>query len=384
MIWFLIACAVDPSEPAPDLSPSELTHRAYVVSNGSNEMFVFDYTTLEEIGSIDTTVVAGAVNGNHMAMVTLDGAKVYTTAADQDVLVVVDAASLEVTKQLPIGKHATHMALRPGTSELWVVAEDDNAVVVVDTETDRVVRTITSDTFSIPHFARFSGDYAYIPSIGGNQVSVVDLETYAVVDTIVPEGLDAGACEGDPCGFADAQISPSGLLFASHFSTGKVVVYDTLAHQAVTTGEVGLMPWSAFVDPFEEQGDFAFVPSWMTSTVARVDRSGVASLWSGGDDEVYGVNFSPTAPGEAFVLNRTQNNVRVLDRDSGEVLDTLDVGGTTETGTTTPDGRLLLPISSAGAVLVYDTATHAELARFDGVGTYPWSVSTAAGQNYCH
>ena len=66
------------------------------------------------------------------------------------------------------------------------------------------------------------------------------------------------------------------------------------------------------------------------------------------------------------------------------MLDTLDVGGTTETGTTTLDGRLLLPISSTGEVAVIDTVTHEELARFGGVGTYPWSVSTAAGQNYCH
>jgi YVTN family beta-propeller protein len=382
MILFLVACA-DPSDTQSEAT-SVLTHRAYVVSNESNEMFAFDYNTLEEIGSVDTTVAAGALNGNHMAMVTTDGAKVYTTAAEQDAIVVIDAATLKVSKTMKIGTHAAHMALRPGTHELWVMAEDDSAIVVVNTHTDEITHTITHPSLQIPHFARFSGDYAYVPNIGGNQVSIVELATYTVIDTIVPDGLTEGVCDGDPCGFADAQISPTGLLFASHFSTGKVVVYDTVAHELVSSGDVGGMPWSAFVDPFDAEGDFAFVPSWMTFTVSRVDRSGVANIWWAGDDEVYGVNFSPTAPGEAFVLNRTQNNVRVLDRDSGEVLDTLDVGGTTETGTTTPDGKLLLPISSAGSVLVYDTATHKELARFDGVGSYPWSVATAAGQNYCH
>jgi YVTN family beta-propeller protein len=384
MILFLVACNPHLSGAAPDASPLDLSHRAYVVSAESNEMFVFDHDTLEVVGSVDTTVRSGAINGNHMAMVSADGAKVYTTAADQGTLVVIDAATLEVTEKVAIGGHATHMALRDGTAELWLMAEDANAVVVFDTDTDSVVRTITSDTMFVPHFARFSGDRAYVPSIGGNQVSVVDLATYEVIDAIVPDGLAEGACEGDPCGFADAQISPSGLLFASHFSTGRVVVFDTVAQELVASGEVGGMPWSAFVDPFDEDGDFAFVPSWTTATVSRVDRSGVASSWLAGGDEVYGVNFSPTAPGEAFVLNRSQDNVRVLDRDSGEVLDTLDVGGRTETGTTTPEGRLLLPISSAGAVLVYDTATHEELARFEGVGTYPWSVTTLAGQNYCH
>lgn len=381
MISFLIACTTATDTPSP--AAPELAHRAYVVSEESNELFVLDYATLETVGEVDTTVVVGEINANHMAMVTPDGTKVYITASHLDTLVVVDAESLAVTAKIKIGKHATHMAMRDGTAELWIMAEDDNAVVVLDTDTDEIVHTITGN-LNIPHFARFSGEFAYVPSIGGNDVAVVDLASYTVVDHLSPEGLEPGACEGDPCGFADAQISSTGLLFASHFSTGKVLVYDTLQGEMMPSVTVSPMPWSAFVDPFDDEGDFAFVPSWFDATVARVDGAGAASAWSLGDSEVYGVNFSPSAPGEAFVLNRTQNNVRVLDRETGELLDTLDVGGTTETGTTTPDGRLLLPISSAGAVLVYDTATHAELGRFEGVGTYPWSVSTAAGQNYCH
>lgn len=77
------------------------------------------------------------------------------------------------------------------------------------------------------------------------------------------------------------------------------------------------------------------------------------------------------------VVSNESNQMFVFD------YDTLDVGGTTETATTTTDGRLLLPIYSAGEVAVIDTATHEELARFSGVGTYPWSVTTAEGQNYC-
>ncbi|MDP2306471.1 MAG: hypothetical protein Q8P18_10635 [Pseudomonadota bacterium] len=383
----LFACT--PSDPLDAAESADLLHRAYVVSNESNEMFVFDYETLEEIGSLDTTVTNGAVNGNHMAMVGMDGKTIYTTAAEQDALVIIDAATLTVKKTMPIGDHATHMALRPGGSELWIMAEDDNTVVVLDTETDTITHAITDPAITLPHFARFSGDYAYIPSIGGNQISIVELATYTVIDTLVGDGLLEGPCEGDPCGYADAQIDPNGVLFASNFTTGKVIVYDTVTGERGPDVSVGSQTWSAFVDPFspliEDGGDsFAFVPSWMTSTISRIGADGTAAIWAAGDSEVYGVNFSATAPGEAFVLNRTRHEVAVLDRESGEVLDTLDVGGTTETGTTTPDGRLLLPISSTGEVAIIDTATHQELARFRGVGTYPWSVSTVDGQNYCH
>lgn len=375
----LLAC----SEESPDSKPN-LLDRAYVVSNSSNELFVFDHQTLETVGTIDTSVVAGAANGNHMAMVTADGAKVYVTAADQDTLIVVDARTLKVTSKLPIGKHATHMALRSGTSELWIMAEDDSAVVVLDTATDEVVQTITGPSLNIPHFARFSGEYAYVPSIGGNQVSVVDLASYAVVDTLVGDGLAEGPCEGDPCGYADAQIDPNGVLYAANFSTGRVIVYDTVTGARSADVETGLSAWSAFIDPFAGDDSFSLVPGWSTSTVSRVGADGSAQVWAAGDTEVYGVNFSAQSPQEAFVLNRTRNEVSVLDRETGALRARIDVGGSTETATTTMDGRLLLPISSSGEVVVLDTVTHEELARFSEVGSYPWSVATADGQNYCH
>lgn len=360
-----------------------LTDRAYVVSETSNELFVFDAKTLAEIGTVDTTVEAGLVNGNHMAMVTGDGAKVYVSASETNRLVVFDAATLGRIGTIPVGRHNTHVAVREGTNELWVMNEDDDTISVVDTETDTVVRTLSDPSFATPHFARFSEGYAYVPNIAGNHISVVDLATYAVVDTLVPNGLTEGTCESDPCGFADAQISPSGVLYASHFASGKVLVYDTIAHVRLADAEAGGQTWSAFVDPFSER-DEALVPSWLTESVARVGRDGATSLWSAGDAEVYGVNFSPTAPDLVFVLNRVRNEVAVVDRTTGERVDTLAAGGTTETATTTPDGRLLLPVSSTGEVVVYDTATREELARFSGVGDHPWSVATAAGQNYCH
>ena len=154
-MMFLALLACSPDAAAPDTTESgNLMDRAYVVSSGSNEMFVFDYKTLEAIGSVDTTVDAGAVNGNHMAMVGMDGRTIYTTAAEQDSLVIIDAATLKVKKTMAIGTHATHMAFREGTAELWIMAEDDNAVVVLDTETDTIARTITDETLDIPHFAR--------------------------------------------------------------------------------------------------------------------------------------------------------------------------------------------------------------------------------------
>lgn len=374
-LLILAACG---GSPTPDLA-----HRAYVVSHASDELFVFDHQTLEVVGSVDTNVVPGRVNANHMAFVLPDASKVYVSATDANHLVVLDAASLERIATLPVGAHNTHLAFDAEREELWVMNEDDDSISIVDTRTDTVARTLTDPSFATPHFAHFAAGLAYVPSIAGNQVSVVDVDSGTVIDTLVPEGLAVGRCAGDPCGFADAQIGPNGVLFASHIESGAVLVYDTVTGTRAPDVSVGPRPWSAFVDPFAEE-DAAFVPSWGTETVARVDRTGEARIWSGGDAEVYGVNFSPTAPEVAFVLNRVRNEVAVIDRLTGERVATVDAGGTTETATTTPSGLLLLPVSSAGEVAVLDTRTLEVRARYSGVGDYPWSVATADGQNYCH
>lgn len=378
ILSLLLACS-------PDQAPTseELNDRAYVVSELSNELFVFNAETLEEVASIDSSVRPNAPNANHMAMVVANGSKVYISATEADSVVVVDAGTLEVKGTLPVGASNTHMALREGTTQVWVMNEDDNSVSIVDSATDRVVATLSDPSFYTPHFARFSDGYAYIPSIAGNQISVVDLSTLRVVDVLVPEGLEMGACAGDPCGFADAQIAADGVLYASHIETGRVLVYDTIRHERLADITGLSRPWSAFVNPFDAEAG-AMVPSWGDAALWRVGRAGAEARWDVGDSEVYGVNFSATAPDLAYVLNRSQQQVAIVDRATGARIDSLDVGGTTETATTTASGRLLLPVSSAGAVVVIDTATGDVLARYEGVGQYPWSVATSSGQNYCH
>jgi YVTN family beta-propeller protein len=342
-------------------------------------------------------------------MLSSDGSKMYITATDRDTLVVVDTTTLEVVRQIEVGAHPTHAEMCPGCGadghdQLWVVNEggdhgaedaagaEDGAhpgsISIVDMVTDDVVRTFSDASLVVPHFVRFRDRLAYIPSIGGNQITVVDRETFELRDVLLLEGVTApGACSGDPCGFADAQIDQNGLLVAAHIETGHVLSYDTATSTRRPDLVTGDRPWSVFVDPLSNVFDTHLMPNWGDSTVSVIDRVQHREVARSreGDQESYGVNYSPLAEGEAFVLNTVKERVAVIDRMSGELIEALDVGGTTETASTTSDGRyLLLPLSSTNQFAVYDIATHSEVARFDEVGLYPWSVTTVGGQNYCH
>jgi YVTN family beta-propeller protein len=405
-----LAVACGNSEDATGVldAPLDLANRAYVISEASNELFVVDLSTMTEVGKVDTSVNAEA-NGNHMSMLNADGSKMFITAAEQDTLVVVDTTTLEVTRQISLGAHPTHAQMCPGCGtgghdQLWVVNEGGEhteggteqeegalhpgSISIIDMVTDEVVRTFSDASLVVPHFVRFHERTAYIPSIGGNQITVLDIDTFEVRDVLLLDGVtEPGACAGDPCGFADAQIDRDGLLVAAHIETGHIVSYDTVTRTRRPDLLAGNRPWSIFVDTMSNVFDTHMMPNWGDSTVSVIDRVQQREVARSpeGDQESYGVNYSPLAEGEAFVLNTVKERVAVIDRVSGELIEGIDVGGTTETASTTGDGRyLLLPLSSSNQFAVYDVTTHSEVARFNDVGTYPWSVTTAGGQNYCH
>jgi YVTN family beta-propeller protein len=403
-----VACGSSEGATGAQDVPADLANRAYVISEESNELFVVDLSTMTEVGKVDTSVNAEA-NGNHMSMLNADGSKMFITAAGQDTLVVVDTTTLEVTRQISLGAHPTHAEACPGCGvdghdQLWVVNEggehaEDGAeeeagtvhpgsISIIDMVTDEVVRTFSDPSLVVPHFVRFHDRTAYIPSIGGNQITVVDIDSFEVRDVLLLDGVtEPGACAGDPCGFADAQIDRDGLLVAAHIETGHVVSYDTVRRTRRPDLLAGNRPWSIFVDTMSNVFDTHMMPNWGDSTVSVIDRVQQREVARSpeGDQESYGVNYSPLAEGEAFVLNTVKERVAVIDRMSGELIEAIDVGGTTETASTTGDGRyLLLPLSSSNQFAVYDVTTHSEVARFNDVGTYPWSVTTVGGQNYCH
>jgi YVTN family beta-propeller protein len=90
-------------------------------------------------------------------------------------------------------------------------------------------------------------------------------------------------------------------------------------------------------------------------------------------------------PNRAFVMNRVHRNITVVDTAEGTVVDTIPTGGTTETASTTADGKwIVATVSSSNQVIVIDAMTNQVIKTFDNVGVYPWSVTIPLGQNYCH
>jgi YVTN family beta-propeller protein len=369
----LTACAG--SEASPDLE-----HRAYVVSRDSDEMTVVDTRTHEVIARVPTGAVAA-----HMAEVSADFSTVFVSSPDTDEVIVVDARTFEVTGRIAALGHPTHLTLSRGGELLAVVLEDADAVAFVDPETLAVEGRV--EGLMTPHFVRWSLDdtTAYIANIGGYHVTPVDVATLTAQPAITLDGFDDHTIAPAETGFADVQIDQEGKLWAAHAASGRVLVYDTAAGAKVSELDVGMRPWIAFAEhPFAELPARSLVPSFDDAQVALIDGGEVVGMVEG-DDEAYGVNFSSRTPDRAFVMNRLRQDVAVVDMDAGTIVSRIDVGGTTETAATTPDGAAIVAsVSSADRIVFIDPETEAVVTTLDGIGDYPWSVTIPRGQNYCH
>jgi DNA-binding beta-propeller fold protein YncE len=384
--------AVSPVNPpsAPTDVDAELLDRAYIVNRDSSNLVVIDLSELEVIANLDT---GGAAQ--HMADVSADFARVVIDSSDTDEAVVVDARKFEVIGRVNIGKHPTHLSLAP-SGVFAIMEEDDNSVAFFDPDTMEVVARIggpDSDAFATPHFMHFDEEakFGYVANISGYHITRVNLETFEVDSKISLTGyadMKPGQAVVES-GFADAQIDANGLLYAAHAATGRVLVYDTRAHEVVKELQVGSRPWVAFASRhFQDPVTRHLVPNFGDATVSLIDGTTRSPEVFGnvrGDVESYGVNFSNLVPDKAFVMNRVGRTVSVVDSIEGKLLRQIDVGGNVEIASTTRDGKMIIAaVSNANKVVAIDAVTEEILKEIPIPGEYPWSVTIPLGQNYCH
>lgn len=364
---------------------ADLEKRAYIISKDSDEVHVIDLDKLEVCGVAHTGGQA-----LHMGELNQDFTKIYVDSSETNETVVVDVKSMAVEKRIATPRHPTHITLTRDGRMFAVMAEEDDAVMFIDSSTSSPIKTLPG--FFLPHFMRmsFDGKFGYVANLKSNHLTRVDLTTLSIDGYIPLEGFQAPPNHvvlDEEAGFADAQIDQTtGLLYAAYRDTGRVLVYDTMKQQKLTELPVGNYPWIVYAEhPFAEVSRRHVVPNFGDQSASILNATTVLAALPVADNESYGVNYSPLVPDQAFVMNRNKREIVVMDTARMEAMDHIDVGGTTETASTTADGKwIVATVSSANRVVVIDAMSHQILKAFENIGHYPWSVTIPNGQNYCH
>jgi DNA-binding beta-propeller fold protein YncE len=375
--------------PNATLSPTAaavpLTSRAYIASRDTGNITVIDLDHLEIMASLDTCSI-----GYHMMELSTDFKKGFASDNTSGTVDVIDIESMTVTNHIAIGKEPTHLSMKPDGKILAVVAENDNAVSFIDPIEEKVVKKLTG--FFLPHFVRFApdGGHAYVANLAAHHITRIDLPSLSVDSQIPLDGYDGPPNETLTAdregGFADVQIDADGIVWAAHRETGKTLVYDTNAQTKLPELYAGKQPWIVYAEhPFTEIAARA-VPAWGNEAVSLLDRAqDTAVQVTTEENESFGVNYSPRVPDKAFVMNRKREEVAVVDTRTKQRTAVIAVGGTTETASTTADGKYIIAaVSSANRVVVIDAVSNDIVKTFDDIGKYPWTVTVPLGQNYCH
>jgi DNA-binding beta-propeller fold protein YncE len=368
-----------------EVSSEALKQRAYIVSKDSPELTIIDLKKLEIIGRIDT----GGVS-NHMAELSADFSQAFVNSAETNESIVVDTRTQRVVGRIPLAGFPTHISLSRDGKLLGVVEEDDNAVSFIDPISQTEVKRLTG--FQKPHFVRWAPDgmFAYVANINAHWLTKVDVASLTIAGTIPLDGFgsddSAGMAPGEN-GFADAQIDSQGILHAADRGMGRVIMYDTKTQKKLPEVQVGPHPWIVYAEHPFANVPVRVVPNWGDQTVSMIHATSraVMNVPDASDQDSNGVNYTPLAPNKAFVMNRLRQDITVIDTSTGQITDHIDVGGNTETASTTPDGKwIVASVSSANRVVVIDALSNQIVKTFDHLGSYPWSVTIPEGQNYCH
>jgi DNA-binding beta-propeller fold protein YncE len=369
----------------PAAASGNIEHRAYVASRDTGNITAIDLDSMSIIASINT-----CSPGYHMMELNADFTKGYASSNTTGTVDVIDIQKMTVTGSLTIGTEPTHMSLSRDGALLAVVAEKSNTVSFIDPVKDKVVKQLPG--FYEPHFVRFApdGKYAYVANLGAYHITRIDLSTLTIDGHIPlsgyqgpPNAMPTEMYEG---GFADAQIDANGILWAAHRESGQTLVYDTNTLQALPQQFAGHEPWIVYAQhPFTAVKARA-VPVWGDLSVAVFEPPvAAANLVDTEENESYGVNYTSLAAEKAFVMNRKREEIAVVNTSTFVKEATIPVGGTTETASTTADGKYIVAaVSSANRVVVIDAMTNTIVKAFDNVGKYPWTVTIPQGQNYCH
>jgi YVTN family beta-propeller protein len=381
----LLACGDQSDKSDVGKVESSLLNRAYIVSLESDELTVIDLDRFEIIQRVPTAGVA-----NHMAELNGDFTKIYVDSSESDKTMVIDARTFEKVGEINTGKHPTHISLSLDGKFFAIMNEGDNAVSFVDPKTDTEIKRLPG--FYTPHFMRFSpdGKYGYVANIGAHHITRVDLDKLEIDREIVLDGFKGSPnpdMAPDETGFGDVQINQEGILYAAHAGAGRVLAFDTKTQTKIGEIKVGERPWIVYAEhPFHDVPLRHLVPNFGSQTVSVIDAVKQMEIGSmPGDEEAYGVNYNTEHPELAFVMNRVRQDVAVVDINRGAILRRIDVGGNTETASTTADGRYIVAaVSSANRVVIIDARTQEIRKIFENVGKYPWSVTIPGGQNYCH
>ena len=289
--------------------------------------------------------------------------RIFVTNERSNSVSVINGDSLEVEASIDIGERPRGIGLSPDRSELYVAVSEENLIAVVDPASLKILRKFKSG--SDPEtFAVHPNGNIYISNEDDAKATVFNPATGEQVAEI-PVGLE-------PEGVA---ISPDGKkVIVTSESTNMLHVIAVPEHKIVANVLVGARPRSAV---FNSSGKLAYATSEISGEVKKVDmetykilsKAKIADEKAKPKDILLSKDESTV-----YVAGGRSNQVLVMDADKMEFIKGIPVGKRVWGLVMSRDGKRIFTTDGvSGTVSVIDTDSNKRIKTIE-VGKFPWGI----------
>lgn len=297
---------------------------------------------------------------------------VFVTLEKDNALAVVDPATGQLLRTVPVGQRPRGIAISPDHRQLYIAASDDDTIQILDTETLKVTGTLPSgedpETFAINP----DGDFMYVSNEDDSLVTVIDIAAKKAIKTI--------AVGVEPEGIA---VSPDQRWVASASETTNMVHWIDRSTLQVED--------NTLVDPrpralsFTDDSQQLWVTSEIAGTVTVFDvatRKPVKTL----KFQIPGVTADKIQPVGVVIDQRRRwayvalgpaNRVAVINAQTLTIDDYLLVGQRVWNLAFSPEQKRLYTTNGLSNDLSIIDLTDHKVVKSVAVGRYPWGVAVA-------
>lgn len=247
-----------------------------------------------------------------------DKTLLYVACGDDDVIDVIDVATLEIVDNIPTGPSPEVFAFSPDETQMFVSNEEDSRLEVIDMESRLSVMDIPTGAEPEGVLVMPDGKTAYVTSEVADMVHVVDVASGAVTKNILvgtrprrfiltPDGTELWvSCElsseiyvidtatneikGDslifvPPGFREEDVTPVGMAVTQDgskilLSLGRanhIAIIDAVSREVLQYVLVGQRAWSVDLSSDET---LAYVANGLSDDITVVDMASMSAIES--------------------------------------------------------------------------------------------------------
>lgn len=250
-----------------------------------------------------------------------DGKHAYVAVSDDNIIQVIDTASLKVVGKLPSGDDPETFAMDPEGKTLYVSNEDDNQVTVVDIAAKKAVKAIPVGVEPEGICTSPDGAWVIATSETTNMAHWIDRKTLDITDNTLVDPRPRA------CRFTD----DSKQLWVSSEIAGTVTAIDVATRQPVKkisfkipgVTQEKIQPVGIAID---QDRRFAYVALGPSNRVAVIDAQKlevVDYLLVG--QRVWNLAFSPDRK-RLYTTNGVSNDISIIDLEQHKVLKSVAVG----------------------------------------------------------